>query len=235
MNQSSNIYGQNSSQFGQQPPYNQQQGQYGQPPQGQQPPYGQPPQGQYGQPPQGQQSPYGQPPQGQQPPYGQPPQGQYGQPPQGQYGQPPQGQYGQPPQGQYGQPPQGQQPPYGQPPFGQQPPQNNSGPENPKRHRPNYSIQPKFNQIAVGRGIDGTEYDTIIGAAKTAYEQSKNNTQEISFKTGSAIRSFLNGEWFVFVSDKNKKYDFSLSTVASNDFLTFSLGDTLFQIVRLKE
>jgi hypothetical protein len=54
-------------------------------------------------------------------------------------------------------------------------------------------------------------------------------------KTGSEIRNFLSGEWFVFVSDKNKKYDFSLSTVASNDFLTFSLGDTLFQIVRLKE
>ena len=38
-----------------------------------------------------------------------------------------------------------------------------------------------------------------------------------------------------FVSDKNKKYDFSLSTVASDDYLTFTLGNTLFQIVRLKE
>ena len=188
-------------------------------------PYGQNSQSQFGQ-----QPPYGQPPQGQQPPYGQPPQGQYGQPP---YGQPPQGQYGQPPQGQqppYGQPPQGQQPP-----FGQQPPQNNLGPENTKRHRPNFSVEPKFVQIAVGRGIDGAEYDTIIGAAKTAYEQSRNDNKEISFRTGTGIRNILKGEWFVFVSDKNKKYDFSLSTVASNDFLTFSLGDTLFQIVRLKE
>ena len=52
MNQSNNVYGQNTlSQFSQQPPYEQPpQGQYGQTLQfGQQPPYEQSPQGQYGQ------------------------------------------------------------------------------------------------------------------------------------------------------------------------------------------
>ena len=128
-----------------------------------------------------------------------------------------------------------QHPPKQQPPFGQQPPQNNIGPENTKRHRPNFSVEPKFVQLAVGRGIDGAEYDTIIGAAKTAYEQSRNDNKEISFRTGTGIRNILKGEWFVFVSDKNKKFDFSLSTVASDDYMTFTLGNTLFQIVRLKQ
>ena len=243
MNQGNNAYGR------QQPPYEQPFGQppqgqpYGAPPQGQLPPYGQQ-QGQYIQPPQsqsyGQQPPYGQPPQGQ---YGQPPQGQYGPPP---YGQQPQGQYGQLPQGQqppYGQPPQGQygQPPYGQPPQGQQqqifgqPPQNNFRQEDPKRHRPNYSIEPKFNQLAVGRGIDGTEYDTIIGVAKSAYEECRYTSESISVKTGSTIKEILKGQWFVFVCDKDKHFDFALSKVASNDFLTFTIGNTLFQICRLSE
>jgi hypothetical protein len=45
----------------------------------------------------------------------------------------------------------------------------------------------------------------------------------------------LKGQWFVFVSERGKKFDFSLSTVASADYLTFSIGSTLFQVCRLKE
>jgi len=246
--------------YGQQSQYGQQQ--YGQPPQGQQqPPYGQPPQGQ--QPPYSQQPPYGQPPQNQygqppqQPPYGQPPQNQYGQPSQ----QPPygqqQGQYAQPPypqqppygqqQGQYSQPPYPQQPPYGQqpsygqqPPYGQvppygRPPDYSSESFNSKRHQPNYYVEPKFNQRACGRGIDGTEYDTIIGVAKCAYEECKNDRKTLSSKTGEGIKNVLRGDWFVFVCDKDRPFDFGLSTVASNDFICFTLGNTLFQIVRLRE
>ena len=246
--------------YGQQSQYGQQQ--YGQPPQGQQPPYGQPPQGQ--QPPYSQQPPYGQPPQNQygqppqQPPYGQPPQNQYGQPSQ----QPPygqqQGQYAQPPypqqppygqqQGQYSQPPYPQQPPYGQqpsygqqPPYGQVPPPYGRPPDyssesfNSKRHQPNYYVEPKFNQRACGRGIDGTEYDTIIGVAKCAYEECKNDRKTLSSKTGEGIKNVLRGDWFVFVCDKDRPFDFGLSTVASNDFICFTLGNTLFQIVRLRE
>jgi hypothetical protein len=244
--------------YGQQPPYGQQgPNQYGQPPSG---PYGQqPPQGpnQWGQqPPQNQYGPPGQ--YGQQPPQGpnqygqQPPQGQYGQPPQGpnQYGQqPPQGQYGQqPPQGpnQYGQqPPQGpnqygQQPgPYGQQPgpYGQQqnPMQNNMEPLNPKRHKPNYNMQADFTELARGQGIDKNEYDIIVSSARKAYEECKTDNQTISSRTGFEIKKNLGGQWFVFVSEKGKKFDFSLSTVASSDYLTFLLGNTLFQVCRLKE
>ena len=219
MNPNNNYGKQNQNQFGQQPPYGQQppQGQYGQ----------QPPQGQYGQ----------QPPQGQ---YGQqPPQGQYGQqPPQGQYGQqPPQGQYGQqPPQGQYGQQPgpYGKNPPG---PYAQQPPQPSvqGEPLNPKRHKPNFSAQSQYVELARGRGIDQKEYNSIVSAARRAYDESRNDTQTISFKTGKEIQNNLKGQWFVFVSEKGKKFDFSLSTVASGDYLTFSLGDTLFQVCRLRE
>ena len=253
----------NNNNYGQQPPYGQQQqnqynqqkpGQYGQQqpgPYGQQPPQGQNQWGQQQPGPYGQQPPQGQNQWGQQQPgpYGQqPPQGQnqYGQQP-GPYGQqPPQGQnqYGQQP-GPYGQqPPQGQnqygqqQPgPYGQQPgpYNQQPPAQNMEPLNPKRHKPNFCVQPNFIELARGNGIDKNEYDKIVNAAKKAYDESRNDTQTVSFKTGREIKNTLNGQWFVFVSEKGKKFDFSLSSVASSDYLTFTIGSTLFQVCRLRE
>ena len=83
--------------------------------------------------------------------------------------------------------------------------------------------------------IDGTEYDTIIGVAKCAYEECKNDRKTLSSKTGEGIKNVLRGDWFVFVCDKDRPFDFGLSTVASNDFICFTLGNTLFQIVRLRE
>ena len=113
--------------------------------------------------------------------------------------------------------------------------QNNMEPLNPKRHKPNFALQPDFAELARGQGIDKNEYDIIVSSARKAYEESKNDTQTISFKTGKGIKQNLGGQWFVFVSEKGKKFDFSLSTVASSDYLTFLLGTTLFQVCRLKE
>ena len=79
------------------------------------------------------------------------------------------------------------------------------------------------------------EYNAIVSAARKAYDESKIDTQTISYKAGKDIQNNLNGQWFVFVSAKGKKFDFSLSTVASGDYLTFSLGNTLFQVCRLRE
>jgi hypothetical protein len=108
-------------------------------------------------------------------------------------------------------------------------------PINPKRHKPNFGKQQKLVEYGRGRGIDKNEYDKIVGAAKRAYNDSRTDPQTISYKTGKDIKTSLGGQWFVFVSEKGKKFDFSLSTVASDDYLSFSLGETLFQVCRLKE
>lgn len=157
------------------------------------------------------------------PNYGQQKQGQYGQ--QTQYGQQaPHGPYGQKqPQGQYGQK------------IPQRQPQNAKEVLNPKRHIPNFSVKADFVELARGKGIDIKEYDTIIEAAKRAYRESRNDSQTISYKTGKEIKNILKGQWFVFVSQTKKKYDFTLSTIASSDFLAFSIGETLFQVCRLRE
>ena len=173
---------------------------------------------------------YQQPP-GQQPPYGQQ-NSQYGQP--SPYGQPPQNQMSQPP---YGQPPYGQ-PPQNQPPYGQQPsygpPQGNMPPQtfNPNRD-PNQTDIPNFKLIGRGKGIDEKEYYVITHAASNAL-----NAKEDPLSNGiiKKIKAELGGEWMVFASVEGLKgYDFSLSIVTGNDFLSFTIQNFRFQVCRLRD
>ena len=149
--------------------------------------------------------------------------------------QPPQGQFPQRSQLPIGQSPHGHPtPPYGQQagPMGQNIQANNEV-LNPKRHKPDFTVQPSFTEKMRGKGVDQKEYDIIISEARKAYEESKNDPTTISCKIGRELRKVLNGQWFVFVSERGKNFDFALSQVANSDYLTFSFGKTLFQICRL--
>ena len=176
-----------------------------------------------------------QPPAGQQPPnpYGQQPPNQYSQPPNQYSQQPPYAQqrppYGQPPQQPYGQQPYGQQsqPPYGQPPYG--PPQPSYAPP----PNPNQTDIPNFKLMSRGNGIDEREYYCITHAAADAL-----NKKEDPLSNGiiKRIKRDLGGEWMVFASIENLKgYDFSLSIVTGNDFLSFTIQNFRFQVCRLRD
>ena len=165
-----------------------------------------------------QQPPYGQPQQySQQPPYGQPPQ-------QGQ-----QSQYGQMPP--YGQPPYNQQ----QPPYGQQsgmPNQPSYGPS-PYGPDPNQTDIPSFKLISRGRGIDQKEYFDITHAANDALRLKEDPLSNGIIKR---IKNSLGGEWMAFASVEGLKgYDFSLSIVTGNDFLSFTIENFRFQVCRLRD
>ena len=176
-----------------------------------------------------------QPPAGQQPPYGQP-QNQYSRPPPNQYSQqPPYGRQQQPPYGQqpsYGQqqPPYGQpqQPPYGQPqqpPYGQQPP--------PYGQMSNESDIPNFRLISRGNGIDQREFYVITHSAADALSKKEDPLSNGIIKR---IKKDLGGEWMVFASIQDLKgYDFSLSIVTGNDFLSFLIDNFRFQVCRLRD
>ena len=175
-------------------------------------------------------------------PYGPPPPqpNQYSQPPPNQYGQNPQ--YAPPPanqysQGQYNQqrPPYAQQPPYGQqqqPPYGQQ--------QQPPYAQPPYGGQPNnqtdipnFRLIGRGNGIDEREYYVITHAAADAL-----NKKEDPLSNGiiKRIKRDIGGEWMVFASIESLKgYDFSLSIVTGNDFLSFTIQNFRFQVCRLRD
>ena len=174
----------------------------------QQPNY--PPQGS-GQPPYPNQMSGYQPPQGQQPPYPQQ-NSQYGQP--NPYGQQPPNQMSQPPYGQspYG-PTQGNMPPYGR--------------------DPNQTDIPNFKLIGRGKGIDEKEYYVITHSASDAL-----NAKEDPLSNGiiKKIKQQLGGEWMVFASVEGLKgYDFSLSIVTGNDFLSFTIQNFRFQVCRLRD
>ena len=182
---------------------------YGPPPQGSGQPYQPNQMSNYQQPP-----PYGPPQQySQQPPYGQPP--QQGQQP-SQYGPP----YGQPPYNQQtsGMP---QQPPYGQPPY------------NPAQADPNQTDIPSFRLISRGKGIDEKEYYDITHAASDALRAKEDPLSNGIIKR---IKNSLGGEWMVFASVEGLKgYDFSLSIVTGNDFLSFTIENFRFQVCRLRD
>ena len=208
--QNQNNYNRQGSNYYQQQPS-------GQPNQMSQQPYGQQPSGQ---PNQMSQQPYGQ-----QPPY---PQQQYNQP--NQMSQPPYPQYGQQPP--YGQPPQNQ------PPYGQQPPYTPQQGSNMPQQYGQYMNQnqndiPNFRLIGRGRGIDEKEYYVITHSAADCL-----NAKEDPLSNGiiKKIKNALGGEWMVFASVEGLKgYDFSLSIVTGNDFLSFTIQNFRFQVCRLRD
>ena len=161
-----------------------------------------------------------QPPAGQQPPtnpYAQPP-NQYSNPA---YGPPP-NQGSQPYNQQrlpYGQQPPYQQQPYGQPPYGGAP--------------NNQTDIPEFKLISRGNGIDEREFYVITHSAADAL-----NKKEDPLSNGiiKRIKRDLGGEWMVFASIEGLKgYDFSLSIVTGNDFLSFTIQKFRFQVCRLRD
>ena len=175
--------------------------------------YGQQPPNQYGQRPPNQ--------------YGQQPPNQYGQQPSNQYGQQPPNQYGQQPPNQYGQQPpnqQRQQPPNQQ---GQQPPPNQYS-----QQPPNQTI-PGFRLLSRGNGIDEREYYIITHSANDALLA---KADPLSTEIVKRIKRDLGGEWFVFSNKEGASgYDFSLSIVQGNDFLSFIINNFRFQVCRLRD
>ena len=147
----------------------------------------------------------------------------------------------------YQQPPQGQRSNYGQqPPYGQQNPQQNPyapsiygvppGGMPPQQfsnmNMPNQTDIPCFKLIGRGTGIDEREYGVITHAAAEAL-----NIKEDPLSNGiiKRIKQQIGGEWMVFASVEGMSgYDFSLSIVTGNDFLSFTIQNFRFQVCRLR-
>ena len=158
---------------------------------------------------------------------------QYGQQQPNQYGQQPNNQYGQQqPNNQYGQQQNMQQQNMQQQPnnqYGQQQNNNQYGQQQ-NMQQQNMQQQPVFKQIAVGKGIDQQEYQTIITCCSQVIMQ-----RQLPFSTsaGKLIKSNLGNDWFVIVGNVNEKdYDFSVTSVEGGDFLSFTLDNSLFQVVK---
>jgi hypothetical protein len=91
---------------------------------------------------------------------------------------------------------------------------------------------PVFKQIAIGKGIDQNEYDTIISCCSQAYVDNKS-----SYSTPSAklIKHNLKGDWIVVCNPIDfLDFEFSMTKITGSDYVSFTLNDTLFQVCRIK-
>ena len=97
---------------------------------------------------------------------------------------------------------------------------------------PNYSDIHSFTLLNRGKGIDPNEYYYITHAANNALQARENPLSKGIIKR---IKSALGGEWMVLSNINGLKgYDFTLSFVAENDFLSFIIGNFRFHVCRLR-
>ena len=85
--------------------------------------------------------------------------------------------------------------------------------------------------------IDKNEVNEIITIVQQIYSSflSSNNPQEyISDVISTKIKHKIHGEWFVLVSETDKKIPFNFSTISDSDILTIKIGKTTFDIAKLK-
>ena len=97
----------------------------------------------------------------------------------------------------------------------------------------NQSDIPNFRLISRGTAIDQREFYVITHSAADAL-----NKKEDPLSNGiiKRIKKDLGGEWMVFASIQDLKgYDFSLSIVTGNDFLSFLIDNFRFQVCRLRD
>lgn len=107
---------------------------------------------------------------------------------------------------------------------------NNSQNQFNQQNQPNL---PNFRLLKRGNGIDEREYSTIINAAGQALA---NREDPLSDGITRRIKQNIGGEWFAFACAEGLKgYDFSLSIVTGNDFMSFVIDRFHFQVCRLRD
>ena len=90
-----------------------------------------------------------------------------------------------------------------------------------------------FKLLGRGIGIDEKEFDIITHSAA---ECLKKKMSPLSDAITKSIKERLGGEWFVFSMVQDAKgFDFSLSIVTGNDFLSFLIDKFRFQVCRLRD
>ncbi len=92
---------------------------------------------------------------------------------------------------------------------------------------------PNFHLLGRGTGIDEKEFYIITHSANDCYLKKQNPLSDAVCKQ---IKRVLGGEWMCFSMLVGAKgFDFSLTVVTGNDFLSFIIDKVRFQVCRLRE
>ena len=99
----------------------------------------------------------------------------------------------------------------------------------------NESIKPEISQNS--NLIDKNEVNEINNIVQQVYSKAISDNNQVQYMSDmicDKIKHKIQGEWFVLISDKDKDIPLSFSTVSETDFLIIILGNTKFQIVKIK-
>ena len=92
---------------------------------------------------------------------------------------------------------------------------------------------PNFKLLGRGIGIDEQEFYIITHSANDCLKRKQNPLSDAICKQ---IKKVLGGEWMCFAMLVDAKgFDFSLTVVTGNDFLSFVIDKFRFQICRLRD
>ena len=104
---------------------------------------------------------------------------------------------------------------------------------NRKMHKPNYDCSVYISRVSNKQNFDDNEINSITNTVTCLYNPG-NQQQPLSHLIVYKLKKKYGGEWIVLVSNKDKKVGCSASSIPSKDFLTFYIGNSKFQIYRLK-
>ena len=90
----------------------------------------------------------------------------------------------------------------------------------------------QYREIARGVGIDPRELEAIKRVSMQVYQT---GVRPMAKAVSEGIKQNLGGEWFAFVNPAgDETYEFSLTRVKGTDFVSYVIGDTKFQVCRIK-
>ena len=90
-----------------------------------------------------------------------------------------------------------------------------------------------FKLLGRGIGIDEKEFYIIT---HSAYDCLKRKQSPLSDAIVKQVKKVLGGEWMCFAMLVDAKgFDFSLTVVTGNDFLSFIIDNLRFQVCRLRD
>ena len=91
-------------------------------------------------------------------------------------------------------------------------------------------MQPQYQEISRGPGINPQEYNSIIQAATQCFMSGQT---PLSTNVVNTIKQMIGGNWFCMCTPTNVQSDFCMTRLKQGDSLVFCLNQIKFQILRI--
>ena len=92
--------------------------------------------------------------------------------------------------------------------------------------------KPQYREVNRGVSISAKDYEVIKKISSQIYQSGNNMTSE---NYVNEIKKNLGGEWFGFIVPAEEgQYDYTFTNINLNNFVSFIIDGTKFQLYRIK-